>query len=163
MVRLILHSFDLRNLGRCPTCMRISFASMIASWLLTLSAVALGWQSTAFIILLAVAFSLVWLAHIVRRATLDISHNEPVELGRRLALRSTARNVMGAIFGAAALSVSFSSSVRADSGCGGWAGNNQCTNYCSNESGGPTRCQRQTANCSCYYCRSCGSGCSGNC
>jgi hypothetical protein len=75
------------------------------------------------------------------------SANQPESHPRRLAIRSFAR----AVAGAAVMSVAFPWQAHAQSACGGWSGGNGCR-PCN-------RCQRQTNDCVCFDCRSCGPDC----
>lgn len=147
----IIRSFDLRHIGTCPTCMRISFLAMILSWLLAYVAITVDSNATVLIGIATVSLTLLWLAHITTRVMRSIPSNLPQDNSRRLAIRTLAK----AAVGAALMSATFPWQAHADSGCGGWAGNSGCRSCNS--------CQRQTADCRCYSCRSCGNNCSGNC
>lgn len=152
---ILFRAFDIRHIGSCPTCLRVSFFTMVSSWLFLVASLSLGLAVPPLADALPVLFSLLWLAHVVRRATLSVRHDQlRTNSTRRVALRFAL-----AVMGAAAVSVAFPWEARADSGCGGWAGNSGCE-PCSNY--GVARCMRQNSSCGCYYCRSCGSDCGDN-
>jgi hypothetical protein len=142
----IVRTFDLRHVGECPTCMRISFMAMSLAALATIASSLLG-LNTALFAMLAVGLALLWLAHIVTRAIRSARRHHQADPSRRLAIRTFAQVAVGA----AAMSA-IPWGAHADSGCGGWAGNSGCRPCASS-------CQRQRNDCSCYSCRSCGNNC----
>lgn len=144
----VLRAFDLRQLGNCPFCMRVSFQAMAAAWITATTAIALHLDWWHLSMILAALLSAVWLAHIVGRA-IRSSIDVPDDQGRRVAIG----RMLKAIGAAAAISVAFPRSAHADSGCGGWAGNSGCPRGC-------LPCQRQRSDCSCTgNDRSCGQTC----
>lgn len=147
----IARMFDVRLLGTCPTCMRISFLAMILSWAFVLGALLFDLNAQVLISVASIGLTLLWLAHIITRAKLSIPHDRPENHSRRLAIRTIAN----AAVGAAVMTVAFPWQAHAISGCGGWSGSS-CPNKC-------TSCERQNADCECYTCRSCGSTCVGDC
>jgi hypothetical protein len=154
----IIRAFDLRHIGTCPTCIRVSFWVMILSWLIVAIALILDLKNAAPVIsVVASALTLLWLAHIIMRAINSVRPDRLDDPSRRLALGSFAVTAAKAAIGAVVMSAAVfpSQLARADSGCGGWAGNSGCV-LCGD-------CYRQTANCQCYPCRSCGNNCSGPC
>lgn len=146
--------FDIRHVGTCATCMRISFMTMLLSWVSVLASVAFDTKATMQVSAGSVFFTLLWLAHILRYAARSTPSYDPQNKSRRLAIRFGVALISGA-----AISVAFPFQAHADSGCGGWAGNSGCE-PCSNY--GNARCMRQNASCGCYYCRSCGEDCGNN-
>jgi hypothetical protein len=155
MTSSMLGAFDLRRIGTCPKCMRVSFAFLLAGWcaFFALSGLSDGGMPWA-ILVIAVIFTLLWASHVVARAYRDASAQSATDAGRRVVFGTFARAIVGAALVSAALLPS--QNARADSGCGGWAGGNGCSPC--------TSCQRQTSGCSCYDCKSCGSNCSsGDC
>jgi hypothetical protein len=150
----VIQTFNLRHVGVCPTCVRISFRVMILSWVIVLNALALNLYAHPMMILVpSCGLTLLWSAHVITRALRSMPMQRLGDPSRRLAIRAFVK----AAAGAAVMSVAATSrQARADSGCGGWAGNSGC--------GGPVGpCQRQTVDCRVYSCRSCGEGCTGNC
>jgi hypothetical protein len=149
----IIRMFDLRHVGTCPTCMRISFLAMIFCWTVTL--VVLACDANAIpLTAMAIVLTLLWVAHIFRWAVLSTRTFQPQDNSRRLTLRFAL-----ALAGSAVISIAFPWEARADSGCGGWAGNSGCP-PCSDYGNGA--CMRQNSSCGCYYCRSCGENCGNN-
>lgn len=147
----IIRAFDIRNVGTCPTCMRISFAVMLSSWVLLACALFFTSAASIVVAVLSTALTVLWIAHIVARSAQSIrTWVIPENQSRRLAIRKA---VM-AVLGAAAMSA-MSSKAYADSGCGGWAGNSGCAPL----TGPWARCYRQRTDCSYYACRSCGNDC----
>ena len=59
------------NLGRCPKCMRISFLASLAAWALLVAVNLIDDQSafTAVATISALAFTVLWIAHLVAYAT----------------------------------------------------------------------------------------------
>lgn len=115
-VLFIASMLDLRNLGVCPLCMRLSFLGMILSWLLLLGTMTLDADATAMVGTASVVLTFFWLAHISTRAIRSLPPKQ-IEIGaRRVALRAFGR----AIVGAATVSVVlFSTSKTAESAeCG---------------------------------------------
>ncbi len=147
----IIRAFDIRHVGSCPTCMRISFLTMFLSWVSVLCALALDLKATTLISAVSILLTLLWLTHVVRYAMRSTHSDQPQNKSRRLAIR-----LGTAAIGAAAMSVAFPLQARADSACGGWGGGSNCP-PCSDYGYGP--CMRQNAGCGCYYCRSCGNNC----
>jgi len=154
MVRLssIIRTFNVRNIGTCATCMRISFLAMALSWLLVLAALTLDLNAKVLIYAVSIGLTLLWLAHIITRAARSMHPSGADDYSRRLAIRTFVKAAVGA---AVVSGAAFPWQAHADSGCGGWSGNSGCS-PCS-------ACQRQTSDCQCYSCRSCGSNCSGSC
>jgi hypothetical protein len=148
----IVRSFDLRHVGTCPTCMRISFVSMILSWLLAYAALMSGWSALLPIALASGALTLVWLAHVTVRPIQAMLADQPHSGARRGALRTLAKGVL-----AATLVSAFPWQAYALSGCGGWAGNSGCRRC--KDGRVVTGCMRQDNDCTCYTCRSCGNNC----
>lgn len=159
-VRTVMHMTDMRYVGTCPTCMRISFLLMILSWCCSLGLFSLGLYGMWLSFVASLVFSMLWLLHIARRALLFTRHNRPADASRRLAMRYAL-----ALAGAAAVSLASPWQAKADSGCGGWAGNSGCE-PCYSQFPNNGWCMRQTSDCGCYYCHSCSTGslnCPGNC
>jgi uncharacterized membrane protein len=150
-IRTVTHIFDVRYIGTCPTCMRISFCSMILSWCCLLGNFALDPSEMWLSLAASVVFTLLWLLHITRRALLVTYYDKPSDPSRRLALRFAL-----SVAGAAATSAAFPGQARADSACGGWGPGSDCE-PCSNYGRG--ECMKQNAGCGCYYCHSCGADC----
>jgi hypothetical protein len=149
-IRAFFKAFDLRHVGECPTCMRFSFLFMVAAWITLAVATTIEGDSVVVAGGGVLLFSTLWLTHVATRAVrAAVPAKEPTSQvrSRRLALRTLAK----AAVGAAALSAAMPWAAHADSGCGGWAGNSGCSRCGS--------CQRQTADCRCYSCRSCGNNC----
>lgn len=147
----IVGAFDLRRVGMCARCMRTAFIALAIAWLCVLA----SWTgslsvTTPFVFAVAALLTLLWASHVVARAFREIA-NGPTS--RRLALRGISSAVLGAVVVSVALIPS--KEARADSSCGGWSGNSGCK-ACG-------ACQRQTSDCRCYSCRSCGDKCTGNC
>lgn len=152
-VRTVFNVFDPRKLGTCPTCMRISFYLMVV----TLVALVFCTKDTPiwwFALSAASIFTATWLLHVVARVSRNVAADLP-QPSRREALRSIGMTALKSAGAAALISSAIPWQAKADSGCGGWAGNSGCTPC------GP--CQRQTSSCGCYSCRSCGNNCSGSC
>lgn len=148
-----LRMFDLRHVGVCPTCIRTSFVATVLSWLLVLSTFLLQLHATTLIIIAASSFTLLWLAHIFTRAIRFPNQTEqPRDASKRRVFGTIAKAALAAAMMSATV---FPRTARADSGCGGWAGNSGC-NPCVNN------CFRQDVNCNCYACHSCCQG-GGNC
>jgi hypothetical protein len=151
MLSSVLRSFDLRYVGTCRKCMRISFAAMTLSWVAFCAAVWVGPAASAAAAALCVALTALWIAHIAARSTRVVRSQLPTDYSRRLALHAA----VTAIAGAAAVSV-LSQRAFADgdmSACGGWNG--------GPESGCkpcPSNCYRQSAECGCVPCASCCQG-----
>jgi hypothetical protein len=106
----VVKTFDLRHLGACPTCMRISFLAMIGSWLLLLVAGPVS-LSVYTIAGLAIFLTCLWLAHISFRALRTLSHMHVAFNGSQASIQSFSR----------ALAASAKLSMRLDidmSGCG---------------------------------------------
>lgn len=144
----VLRTFDMRQVGACSFCMRVSFQAMTIAWIAVAAALSFHLDWWLLPLILAALLSALWLAHIVGRA-IRSSADIPDDRGRRAAIGG----MLKAIGAAAAISVAFPRGAHADSGCGGWAGNSGCSSGCG-------RCQRQRANCSCTGSdRSCGQGC----
>ena len=148
----ILRSFDLRHVGTCPTCMRISFASMFLSWLLVSAGLLLDWNALLPIALVSLGLTLVWLAHVTTRPVQSMLVDAPHDKTRRQALKALAKGVL-----AAAMVSAVPFDAYALSGCGGWAGNSGCRRC--KDGTRVTRCERQDNDCTCYFCRSCGNNC----
>src|SRR6267154_1560730 len=85
----ILRTLDLRHVGTCPTCMRISFLAMVLSWLLVLGALTLGLNATLLISIGSAGLTLLWLTHVITRAIRSI--NPPENHSRRLAIQTFAK------------------------------------------------------------------------
>lgn len=147
----IVRIFDIRQVGTCPTCMRISFLVMVFSWVNTAGVWLLSLNAASLVGAISILFTLLWMAHIVRRAVWSTRSYRPQDQSRRLAIRFAL-----ALAGSAAISVALPRSARADSGCGGWGGNSGCP-PCSDYGRG--ECMRQNSGCGCYYCHSCGADC----
>jgi hypothetical protein len=146
----VIRSFDLRHLGTCRRCMRISFVTMTVSWVLLCGAL---WLCPDAVILASVGpvgLTAVWVAHVVARSTRSVRSELPKNYSRRLAIRTA---VMAAA-GAAVVSV-ISSRAFADgmSACGGWGGGPE-----SGCSPCPSNCYRQNDECGCAPCASCCQG-----
>lgn len=152
MLLTFIRSFDLRHVGRCPTCMRISFASMVLSWLIVFAAQSLDSSAVLPIALVSLGLTLVWLAHVTTRPIQSMLADVPHSRTRRQALKALAKGVL-----AAAMVSAVPVNAYALSGCGGWTGNSGCRR-CKDGSR-VTRCERQDNDCTCYFCRSCGNGC----
>jgi len=143
----VMRSFDLRHVGTCGTCMRISFAAMSASWVLLGGAFWLWPDTVAVASIGPIALTAIWIAHIAARSSRVVCSELPESYSRRLAIRTA----IMATAGAAAMSV-VSTKARADglSPCGGWGG--------GAESGCkpcPNNCYRQNDECGCARCDSC--------
>lgn len=145
----VLRTFNLRQLGSCAFCMRVSFQAMAAAWAAAATATVMDLDWVCYpSMIAAVLLSALWLAHIVGRAVRS-SINAPEDNERRIAIR----RILKAIGTAATISVAIPRNAHADSGCGGWAGNSGCSRGCS-------PCARQRADCSCTgNDRSCGQNC----
>ena len=146
----VIRSFDLRHLGMCRRCMRISFAAMAVSWLLFGGALWLYPAAALFAAAAPVALTAVWIGHIVARSTRSVRSELPRNYSRRLAIRTA---VM-AVAAAAATSVA-SNKAHADglSPCGGWGGGPESgCRRC------PNNCYRQNDECSCVRCATCCGG-----
>ncbi len=151
----IIRSFDLRHIGTCPTCIRISFFLMAVSWLFVVVAYLADLNSELPIIGGSFVFTFLWLSHVFARGIRSIPTNQPENLSRRIAIQAFAKAALGAV----AVSVTLiPSRARADSGCGGWAGSSGCDPL----TGPWARCYRQRTDCSYYACRSCGNDCGNN-
>lgn len=150
----IIRMFDIRHVGTCPTCMRISFVTMFLSWICVIGTLAFADRATMLMSGVSVFLTLLWLTHVIRYAIRSTQSDQPQNQSRRLAIR-----LGTAVLGGAAVSVAFPFQARADSACGGWGGNSGC-DPCSQY--GNARCMRQNSSCGCYYCRSCGSDCGQN-
>jgi hypothetical protein len=150
----IIRMFDIRHVGTCPTCMRISFGAMILSWVFTFGVLTVDFATAAFLFGISVLLTLLWLAHIVRRAVQSVLSDQSQIESRRLALRFGV-----SLAGAAVTSIAFPGRSRADSACGGWG--SSCE-PCTSQYGSRGNCMRQNSSCGCYYCRSCGNGCGNN-
>jgi hypothetical protein len=148
----IMRSFDLRHVGTCPTCMRISFVSMILSWLLLYVAVVSDLNAMLPIAIGSAGLTFVWLAHVTVRPIQSMLADQPHSKARRGALKTLAKGVL-----AATLVSAFPWQAYALSGCGGWAGNSGCRRC--KDGTIVTRCERQDSDCTCYRCRSCGNDC----
>lgn len=103
-----MRMLDLRNLGRCPKCMQISFLAMVLSWLLALGARTLDTDVMAAVGTVSIALTFLWLAHISSRAIRSLPPRRIEIDARRVALRTFGR----AIVGAAALSVALLSAPK---------------------------------------------------
>lgn len=148
----ILRTFDLRSVGTCPTCMRISFFTMVTAWVAVLAASFYYPPAMLWLVSIAGLTTLLWLAHITARTKWNYQNStksESVDRSRLVALRTVAKAAV-ALAGMSAMMIS---PARADSGCGGWAGNSGCR-PCPGGS-----CYRQRTDCSCYPDRGCGDGC----
>lgn len=157
-VRTVIHMFDMRYIGTCPTCMRISFILMILLWCCLFAAFVLDLKGIWLVLAASAVFTPIWLVHIARRALLITKkQDDPSDASKRLALRLAL-----AVVSAAGTSIAFPWQAKADSGCGGWAGNSGCE-PCYSQFGQNGWCMRQDGNCGCYYCHSCGANCPGNC
>jgi hypothetical protein len=97
----IIRMLDIRHVGTCPRCMRISFLAMTSSWIFTLGLLALGFNAT-FLIAISIVLTLLWVAHVVRRTTRSTHSHQPQDNSRRLAFRLAL-----ALIGSAAISVAF--------------------------------------------------------
>ena len=60
----IIRSFDLRHVGTCPTCMRISFGSMITAWAVLLVGYSLSSSVFLSVTVAAIILTILWFAHI---------------------------------------------------------------------------------------------------
>ena len=148
----ILQTFDLRLVGTCPTCMRVSFFTMVTTWAAVLAASLYYVPAMPWLASVAGLLTLLWLAHITARTKWNYQNStrsKPVDRSRLLALRSVAKAAV-ALVGMSAMMIS---PARADSSCGGWSGNSGCS-ACSGGS-----CYRQRTDCSCYKDRGCGNSC----
>ena len=146
----VIRSFDLRHVGACRKCMRISFAAMTMSWMLLCGALWLCPDAAILVAIGPVVLTAVWVAHVGARSARTVRAELPQDYSRRFALRTA---VM-AVAGAAVVSV-MSSNAYADgmSVCGGWGG--------GPESGCqpcPSNCYRQNDECGCFLCGSCCQG-----
>jgi hypothetical protein len=145
----VVRSFDLRHVGTCWRCMRISFATLTVSWVLLFGALWLWPDVAIFASIGPIGLTAVWIAHVVAHSARAVRSEPPENYSRRLAIRTA---VM-AVAGAAAVSV-MSRKAHADglSPCGGFSGQGP-------ESGCrpcPNNCYRQSAeDCSCFPCDSC--------
>ena len=150
-VSALLRTIDLRRVGTCQTCMRISFIMMLASWAISLAATSANLKVSQFICGISIVFTLLWLSHVFTRARRSIYFDGNHDGTRRAALRTFGKAVLGAAVTSASLLMS--EKARADSGCGGWSGGGGCSHGCG-------RCQRQDSNCNCSSNdRGCGDGC----
>jgi len=146
----VIRSFDLKHVGTCRKCMRISFGMMIVSWLLLGAAL---WVCPGAVIFAAVAplgLTALWFAHVAARSARSVRSQLPTNHSRRLAMRTA----VTAVAGAAVMSV-VSGKVYADglSACGGWGGGPESgCNPC------PSNCYRQNDECGCTPCGSCCQG-----
>jgi hypothetical protein len=147
---MFIRAFDFRYFGTCRTCMRISFRAMVLSWPLSVGVQIFNLPGRDVLSEVSVAFTLLWIAHVINRANRSLGSNRPPIASRRAMLRTYLKGAVGAVAVSA-----FPSLVHADSGCGGWAGNSGCPPC--------TACQRQAVDCTCYDCRSCGENCTGQC
>ncbi len=117
----IIRSFDLRDIGECPTCIRISFIAMVVTWIALIFSTTFYPDSTPLIAFMSTLFTLLWSIHILVRSIRMSRSSEPEDNSRRLVMRTFALAVMSAI----AISA-FPRQARADSACGGWSGNSGC-------------------------------------
>lgn len=151
-ISTIWRSFDLKQVGMCPTCMRISFLAMSVSWVLAAGSIATDIPLLkVFTLFTSSALTMLWFAHVFMRAERSSGLNQPEDRSRRVAIQAFARAVIGAAVMSTGALLPWQG-AHADSGCGGWAGNSGCRNSCGS-------CQRQDSNCNCHDCRSCGSNC----
>jgi hypothetical protein len=150
----IIRAFDLRHVGQCPTCMRISFGLMALSWTLVFTAAAMDLSALPMTVGSA-GLTFVWLAHIMTRSIQSVVARTTFSDSRRKTLKALAKGIL-----AAALVSAFPLPAHALSGCGGWAGNSGCSGC--RDGTGVTSCERQDNDCTCYFCRSCGNGCGEN-
>jgi hypothetical protein len=146
----IIRILNTSRLGTCPTCTRIAFLAATFSWSLPLIASIFGREGVLFILVAPVGLTLLWIAHVIMAARRSAHSNLPENLSRRLAMWTFAKSIISA----AAISA-LPIAARADSGCGGWAGNSGCS-PCPDYM---RHCYRQDSNCMCYACRSCGDDC----
>lgn len=145
----VIRAFDLRRVGSCAKCIKISFILMLSLWVLVVSQFSFG-SGMKVTVAGAVIFSALWLSHVFGRAIRMTNNDVHGIESRRRALRKFASAAAGAIVTSLAIAIP---SAYADSGCGGWAGNSGCPSGCSS-------CQRQRSDCSCTGSdRSCGDGC----
>jgi hypothetical protein len=145
----VIRSFDLRHVGTCWRCMRISFVAMTVSWVLLCGALWLCPDAVIFASIGPISLTAVWLAHVVALSTRSARSELPENYSRRLAIRTAVMATAGA-----AVMSAMSSKAYADlSGCGGWGG--------GPESGCrpcPNNCYRQNDECGCTPCASCCQG-----
>lgn len=145
----VIRSFDLRHVGTCWRCMRISFVTMTVSWVLLFGALWLYPHAAMFASIGPISLTAVWIAHVVAQSARFVRSELPENYSRRLAIRTA----VAAVAGAAVVSV-MSSKAHAQglSPCGGFRGG-------GSESGCrpcPNNCYRQSAeDCSCLPCDSC--------
>ena len=151
-------SFDLRHIGLCSICMRMSFKAALFAAVFWLATLALLAPAAIQLItgLLTAVLACLWLAHVARRAHLKLIEQDQPDMHRRYALG----RVLAVLAGAISVSVAFPRPAHALSGCGGWAGNSGCSR-CADGSY-VTACERQDEQCRCYFCRSCGNRCGNN-
>lgn len=145
----VMRSFDLRHVGTCWRCMRISFGAMAVSWALWLGAMWLFPHAAMFAAIGPIGLTGVWIAHIAAQSTRAVRSELPRNYSRRLAIRTA----LAAVAGAAAVSI-MTPKARAQglSPCGGFRGQ-------GSESGCrpcPNNCYRQSSeDCGCMPCDSC--------
>lgn len=150
----LVKMFDMRNVGTCPKCIRLSFLTMLLVCASACYLWTFGVIGTLAFFGISIPFMCLWMAHVIRRASLSFRLHRQHDGSKRLALR------LGlALMGSVATSIAFPWDARADSACGGWGGNSGCD---SCDRYGVGRCMRQNSACGCYYCRSCGSDCGDN-
>lgn len=142
----LVRTFDVRLLGTCAKCARISFGVSAASWILLSLAALAGLHINMLFFLGSIVLTALWIGHILARA---VRATPPQFESRRAALTRFAL----AIGGAAVTSLLLSIPAHADSGCGGWAGNSGC-DPCPEGN-----CYRQRTDCSCWKDTGCGSHC----
>lgn len=152
IIKSVFGIFDTKKIGSCPTCMRMSFALMVISWLVLFFTFEKNLDEKPISLALSISLTILWLTHLLVRVKMVILANSDQlnNQERRVVIGSFAKAIVGAV-----LLSALPPKIYADSGCGGWAGNSGCLPC--------TRCQRQDSNCNCYECQSCGDNCSGSC
>jgi hypothetical protein len=146
----VIRSFDLRHVGTCRKCMRISFLAMTMSWVLLFGGLWLCPNAAIVVSIGAVSLTAVWAAHVVARSMRSVRAELPKDYSRRLAIRTAVMAAAGATVVSVVSSRAYADGV---SGCGGWGGGPE-----SGCSPCPSNCYRQNDECGCVPCASCCQG-----
>jgi membrane-bound metal-dependent hydrolase YbcI (DUF457 family) len=160
-LKTLVSILDLKKVGACPACMRISFVLMAISWLSLFLSFEYSLEPKLAFLVLASGLTVLWLIHVIRRIMIVIkTHPEhyPINKERRTAIGNITKVALGAV-----LLSALPQRVFASSGCGGWAGNSGCGTPPASIGVFPIGCYRQENNCNWTGpCNSCGSNCSSN-
>lgn len=131
-VSFVASTLNLKNFGKCSTCMQISFAAMAASWLLMLGTMPLGTAVNVALSIIAVALTLVWFAHICARAIRSHSHKQAaIDPGRREFGKSFGRALIGAAVVSVGVLSAPNSAESAECGQACSKSNDNCPNGCT--------------------------------